>query len=102
MNKELIALDQDPLGEQGHRVWKNGDLEVWSRQLAGGNRAVLLLNRSKTSADIPFTWAQIGYPAKLSAEMRDLWKAQDLGRMAGGWTAKAVPPHGVVVVTVKP
>src|SRR5579883_1654060 len=35
-NKEVIAVDQDPLGRQGRRVWKDGDLEVWSKPLAGG------------------------------------------------------------------
>ena len=30
-NKEVIAVDQDSLGRQGRRVWKNGDLEVWSK-----------------------------------------------------------------------
>ncbi len=27
-NKEVIAVDQDPLGREGERVAKNGDLEV--------------------------------------------------------------------------
>jgi len=44
-NKEVIAVDQDPLGRQGRRVWKGGDLEVWGKQLQDGGRAVALLNR---------------------------------------------------------
>ncbi len=44
-NKEVIAVDQDPLGRQGERVVKNGDSEVWSKQLTDGSRAVVLLNR---------------------------------------------------------
>ncbi len=102
LNKEIIALDQDPLGHQGHRVRKDGDLEVWSREIAGGNRAVLFFNRGKTPADIPVRWSEIGYPGKTSANVRDLWKGQDLGSMSGGWTAMGVPSHGVVVITVKP
>ena len=102
LNKEVIALDQDALGKPGHRVQKNGDLEVWSRELAGGNRAVLLFNRGNTPADIHFDWAQLGYPDKLQATVRDLWKGSDVATMQGSYTARAIPPHGVAVFTVKP
>src|SRR5437773_7701686 len=32
-NKEVIAVNQDPLGRQGRRVRKDGDLEVWAKQM---------------------------------------------------------------------
>jgi alpha-galactosidase len=102
LNKEIIALDQDALGHQGHRVAKNGELEVWSREISGGNRAVLLFNRGAAPADISFTWAEIGYPPAVTASVHDLWKAQDLGRMQQGYTVKSIPSHGVVLLTVKP
>ena len=44
-NKEVIAVDQDAMGREGERVAKNGDLEVWAKQLKDGSRAVVLLNR---------------------------------------------------------
>src|ERR1700683_5443046 len=44
-NKEVIAVDQDPLGREGHRVWKDGDREVWSKELQNGSRAVILFKR---------------------------------------------------------
>jgi alpha-galactosidase len=101
MNKEVIAIDQDPLGVQGHRVKKTGDLEVWSKQLADGGRAVALLNRSDKPATISADWQDIGYPAKVSANVRDLWAHQDLGAKSGSFSAE-IPSHGVVMVTVKP
>jgi len=100
-NKEVIAIDQDPLGQQGRRVWKDGDLEVWSKQLQDGSRAVLLLNRGSSQATVTATWEQIGYPAHLSASVRDLWAHKDLGKSTGKFSAP-VESHGVVVVTVKP
>src|ERR1044072_1850616 len=45
LNKEVIAVDQDSLGVQGHRVHKDGDSEVWVKPLSGGAVAVLLFNR---------------------------------------------------------
>ena len=102
LNKEIIALDQDPLGHQGHRVHKQGDLEVWARELAGGNRAVLLLNRGATPADISFNWAELGYPARLTATVHDMWRATDVAKTSGTYTAHNVPPHGVVVLSINP
>jgi alpha-galactosidase len=100
-NKEVIAIDQDPLGVQGHRVKRDGGMEVWSKQMSDGSRAVALLNRGASEAEIHFSWTDIGYPQELSASLRDLWAHKDLGQAKGSYSAK-VPSHGVVMLTVKP
>ena len=100
-NKEVIAVDQDPLGRQGRRVGKDGDYEVWAKQLQNGDRAVILLNRGGASHEIAVTWEQIGYPDHLSAAVRDLWSHKDLGKFAGKFSAP-VESHGVVMVTIRP
>jgi alpha-galactosidase len=100
-NKEVIAIDQDPLGIQGHRVKKTGNLEIWSKQMADGSRAVALLNRGTAAAEIQVNWTDIGYPRSLKAALRDLWEHKDLGTKTGSYSAK-VPTHGVLLLTVKP
>jgi alpha-galactosidase len=100
-NKEVIAVDQDPLGMQGRRVYRSGEQEVWSKQLADGGRAVVLFNRGAQEAEIPVSWTDIGYPPHLTANVRDLWAHKDLGKLSGGFTTM-VPSHGVVMVTIKP
>lgn len=100
-NKEVISIDQDPLGREGRRVHKDGDLEIWARPLDGGNRAAVLLNRSATEQQITLSWEDLGYPSHLSATVRDLWQHKDLGKFTGKFSA-TVPSHGVVMVTVKP
>jgi alpha-galactosidase len=100
-NKEVIAIDQDPLGRQGRRVWKDGDLEVWAKQLKDGDRAVILLNRGSSSREITANWEQIGYPGHLSAAVRDLWAHKDMGKFTGKFSA-TVESHGVVMLTVRP
>jgi alpha-galactosidase len=47
LNREVIAVDQDPLGVQGHRVWKEGTNEIWLKPLNGGRQALLLFNRGQ-------------------------------------------------------
>jgi len=100
-NKEVIAINQDPLGSQGRRVSKDGDREVWVKQLQDGSRAVILFNRGATEQNILATWEAIGYPAHLSASVRDLWQHKDVGKITGKFSV-SVPSHGVVMVTVKP
>jgi alpha-galactosidase len=97
MNKEAIAIDQDPLGRQGTRVSRDGQLEVWSKPLADGGRAVGLFNRGETGAKITAKWSDIGLTG--SHKVRDLWKHADLGSAADGFSAE-VPPHGVVFIRV--
>jgi alpha-galactosidase len=101
LNKEVIAIDQDALGQQGRRVKKMGDLEIWSKQLHDGGRAVALLNRGAAAAKISVAWSDIGYPDTLTASVRDLWAEKDLQKQRGAYAAE-VPSHGVVMVTVKP
>jgi alpha-galactosidase len=100
-NKEVIAVDQDAMGREGERVLKNGDLEVWSKQLQDGSRAVLLLNRGSAEQEISVRWKDLGYPGHLSASVRDLWQHKDLGKFTEKFSAP-VPSHGVVMVTVAP
>jgi alpha-galactosidase len=100
-NKEVIAVNQDLLGMQGRRITKNGDSEVWSKQLKDGSRAVILLNRGPADTDISVSWEDLGYPAHLSAGVRDLWAKKDLGKSTGTFSAK-VPSHGVVMLRVTP
>ena len=100
-NKEVIAVNQDVLGREGSRVWKDQDREVWSRQLKDGGRAVLLLNRGTSEAEITAPWEAIGYPGDISARVRDLWAHRDLGQFTGKFGSK-VESHGVVVVRIKP
>ncbi|KQV62200.1 MULTISPECIES: glycoside hydrolase family 27 protein [unclassified Caulobacter] len=101
LNKEVIAINQDKLGVQGRRVRDDGDLEVWSKPLADGGRAVILFNRGAEAKSIAVDWTELGYPAGLRARVRDLWAGKDLGPMKERFAATA-PSHGVVMVTVRP
>ncbi|XP_060105948.1 alpha-galactosidase A [Heteronotia binoei] len=44
-NKEVIAINQDPLGKQGYRITKDHNgLELWERPLSGGAYAIAIMN----------------------------------------------------------
>jgi alpha-galactosidase len=99
--KEVIAVDQDLAGIQGRRVRKSGNLEVWSKPLLDGSRAVVLFNRGTQDEEVSVLWEDLGYPGHLNAKIRDLWQAKDLGEYKSSFSAK-IAPHSVVMITVKP
>jgi alpha-galactosidase len=99
-NREVISVDQDALGVQGHKVRDDGDEEVWAKPLAGGAMAVILLNRGDAPVRIKFHWTELGWPAR-PVNVRDLWRKADLGAFREGYSAE-VAPHGVVMVRLTP
>ncbi len=98
-NPDVIAVDQDPKGIEGHRVTQEGPLDVWMKPLAHGSVAVGLFNRSEGVAKMEVRFAEIGIHGK--ADVRDLWARKDLGAFNDRYSAE-VPRHGVVMVKVKP
>lgn len=98
-NREVIAVNQDPLGRQGRKVRDDGDFEVWSKELQDGSRAVLLFNRSETEEQISFEWFEVGMLQDMKLNVRDLWQKKEMGNFDGSYSAE-VPAHGVVMVRV--
>jgi len=98
-NREVIAVDQDPLGKQGVKVAEaQSGLQVYSKVLSGsGRRAVLLLNRTAAAASITARWSDLGLTGAASA--RNLWTATDLGSFATGYTT-TVPAGEAVLLAV--
>jgi alpha-galactosidase len=80
-NKEAIAVDQDVLGIQGSKKLDEGNFEVWTKPLKGGDYAVILFNRSNPTVSADVKWADLGITGKFKA--RDLWKKVDLGVSTG-------------------
>ena len=100
-NKEVIAVDQDPLGRQGRRVKRTGDAEVWAKEMSDGSRAVALVNRGRAETRITLEWTDIGYPAHVGASVRDLWEHKNLDHAKGNLSV-AVPSHGVAMLLIRP
>ena len=100
-NREVIAVDQDSLGMEGHRAWKDGDAEIWVRPLTRGREAVLLLNRGERPLRIRLQWSELGLPGYLPLEFRDLWKHEDLPVAKSSLTLE-VPPTAVRMLRERP
>ena len=100
MNRDAIAVDQDPLGIQGKRVRKEGDTEVWTKPLASGDIAVALFNRGDSEREIATSLEEIGLNGEVECMIKDLWdKTED---STTDVIAFKVPSHGVYLLRVAP
>ena len=99
-NSEVIAVNQDSLGLQGILVSQPASgLQVYSKVLSGsGQRAVALLNRTGSTANITVNWSNIGLTSA-SASVRNLWTHTNAGSFSSSYTA-SVPSHGVVMLKI--
>jgi alpha-galactosidase len=78
-NKDVITIDQDKLGHQGTRAYADGEVEVWTRHLAGGAMAIAVLNVGESRYSThPFhlDLAKLGLHG--AQKGKDLWTGQDV------------------------
>jgi alpha-galactosidase len=95
-NKDVIAIDQDPLGKQGDRVTATGPFEVWAKPLHDGSQAVGLFNRGEDdeTMELPFAALAIARGDKV----REVWGKRDFA--LGESYSVRVPKHGVVLLRI--
>jgi alpha-galactosidase len=94
-NDEVIDVNQDPLGIQARRVLKRDEIEIWSKPLEDGSRAVGLFNLGEDAIPVSVRWSELGLRGPQA--VRDLWRQKDLGAHGEGCTFE-VPRHGVVLL----
>jgi alpha-galactosidase len=98
-NREVIAVDQDPLGKQAVVIEKEDGIEIWAKPLQNGSRAVGIFNRSDQESDVDLAWLELGFALK-PGTLRDLWAHKNLTPAADGWKGQ-IPAHGVLMLIVK-
>jgi alpha-galactosidase len=111
-NDELIAINQDPLGQQARLVKRRDGVQIRVKPLADGTYAVGLFNpggygetpqsyfrwNDEKPTDFDFKFSEAGLPEG-RWRVRDAWRQQDLGVFADGLPLR-IPHHGVVVLKV--
>ncbi|MER8187736.1 RICIN domain-containing protein [Kitasatospora sp. NPDC094015] len=107
-NRDVIAVDQDPLGEPatlvGARPNGAGDPVVLKRRLAGGDLAVLLLNQdANTSRTVSTALSALGASGP-GYSAKELWTGAgaDVTAAGGGTLSAGLPPHGVAMYRLTP
>ena len=99
-NPEMIAIHQDKACIQAERKIKDGDTEVWVKDLGkkgGKEYAVAILNRSDKPISYSLPFEKLGI--KKVKKVRDVWQHANLSNLS---TLNAnLPIHGIMVVKLQ-
>lgn len=98
LNKEIIAIDQDPLGKAAERVVNVAGHQVFVRPLANGSHAVAILNSGDKAQRLSVSFKQLGLTGKYT--VRDVWQHRDIARGATKWGGK-VQAHETKVFVLR-
>jgi alpha-galactosidase len=101
MNKDVIAIDQDALGRQGDRVYAEGPVEIWSKPLKDGSKAVAVFNFGELATQVKpigIHLKELGFNG--SAKAHDVWGAKDMGTIHDDFDAQ-IPRHGVLLMILR-
>ncbi len=97
MNKEVIAIDQDPDANPARRLSDpDATAVIVTRLLHDGSVALGLFNKADQERTIDVKWDNIGL-ARRKVQAHDLWKHADVQVLADGYST-SVPAHGVVLL----
>ena len=96
-NDEVLAINQDALGQPARRVATTGPVDVFSRSLEDGATAVGFFNRGDTLQTIVFKLERIGLPG--ARAVRDVWRQKDVGEFSVDLPV-TIQPHGVMLYRV--
>ncbi len=78
---EIVQINQDPVGKQGRRIRRDGDIDIWVRELGGGHRAVAVFNRGFDRREVTIPLGELGIEPRTDVRVRDLWQRTDVGVM---------------------
>jgi alpha-galactosidase len=99
-NKEVIAIDQDPLGKQGYQFMTQPGKEIWVKELSNGNWTVCFFNSSDNPTPFRINWSHLWF-LKGTYKIRDLWKKEDIGTTSKNIDFE-VASHDVVLFKLSP
>lgn len=98
-NRDVIALNQDKLGKQAVRVYSEGEVDVWVKQLSGGAKAIAVLNAgSDRYSTHPFhlDLAKLGLHG--TQKGKNLWTGKDIELSQN--MPLEIPGHDILLVRI--
>jgi hypothetical protein len=77
-NSRVIAVDQDPAGNQAVLAYDSDDLEIFVKTLANGDKAVAIVNRTGAPIGAALTAAHLKFLPDADIALTDLWTGEQL------------------------
>lgn len=110
-NREVIAVNQDPLGHMAFRLTNENGFEIWAKPLANEAWALVFVNMREEAREFTFDWkkhpiedAQFGRRidfGKGEMTVRNLFAKKDMGTTATPLKT-TIPGHDLVMVKITP
>ncbi len=101
-NKNLIAIDQDPLVIPARRVSSEyHGRELWVKELSDFRWAVAVLNRGPNPNRFSFRWEEVGLAHGIGMTVRDEWTGEEFPEQFGVFSCD-VASHDTRVFTLTP
>jgi alpha-galactosidase len=77
---EIVAIDQDPAGQQARRIRHDGDIDIWMRPLgSNGERVIAVLNRGPAAREAHVALEDLQVAPRANVRVRNAWKRADVG-----------------------
>lgn len=86
LNKDVIAIDQDPLGVQGLRFKVENGVEYWFKPLENGDWAMCVFNRNTLPTEINLNWSNFDFYDQFSKKKTEL--ASHIYSVKNLWSGK--------------
>ncbi len=97
-NKELIALNQDRMGQQADLISEANDMVVFAKDCENGDIALSVTNMSDADKDFTFDFSQVpALDPTTEYVVRDLWEGTELSETAMGSLSTTVRTHATKV-----
>jgi hypothetical protein len=94
-NTALIALNQDPAGNQAVLAWDSDTAQIFVKTLADGSKGVAVFNRTASAVDATLTAEQLKLRTDAPVDLVDLWEGKP-ARFTGE-TKLTLAPHQTLV-----
>ncbi len=101
-NKDLIAIDQDPLGNMATLVRRTPQMDVLFKRLSGGDDAVAVTNHIDAAVKVDVTPGDLGFAASSGCKLdaKDLWSGKE---QSGAASLEAeVASHDAAIWRIQP
>ena len=98
LNKEVIAVDQDPMGIQGRRIREKDGVHVIVKPLQGQKLAVALFNENDAAKRVSVTSAELSLDGSRKYRARDLWQHTDAP--VGESLTVELPAHATAIYSI--
>ncbi|KIW37576.1 uncharacterized protein PV06_10222 [Exophiala oligosperma] len=100
-NTRIIAVDQDTLGLQATLVSQDGEWDVLTRSLSGGERLLTILNRGESMSSHQVDLERVGLSSadNCTYSVQELWGG-GISQATGHVEVGHVPAHGTAMLKI--